>query len=74
MKYKITIEIDSNTFTGIEDRSKEVKEMLMVAQSAVVQKHIDRLVSAGSMQYGSFCPTYTAHTFVELRDEEKKEV
>lgn len=72
MKYKITIEMDSNTLVG-SDGHLEVKKMLMLAQSGLIQKYADRLISAGSMQNGSFYPAYQACTYVELRDEEKKE-
>lgn len=72
MKYKITIEVDSNILIG-EEGSKEVKKMLMLAQSGLIQKYADRLISAGSMQNGSFYPVHIACTYVELRDEEKKE-
>lgn len=72
MKYKIMIEMDSNTIVW-SDGHLEVKKMLMLAQSGLIQKYADRLISAGSMQNGSFYPSYQACTYVELRDEEKKE-
>lgn len=78
MKYKITVELELGV-SGVQgaynqDGFTDVKKMLMLAQAGLIQKYADRLISAGSMQNGGFYPAYQACTYVELRDEEKKEV
>lgn len=73
MRLKISVELESGYPSGM-DGHLEVKKMLILAQRGVIEKYIDRLVSAGSMPiHNPFLVGAVAATYVELRDEEKKE-